>query len=364
MGIRKYIGTVYLYYLVKYQFIISHNFTDTPTETFNFQRYFFNEAEHLQNQGGEDCCTFYYQNIENQTIDARFSVIVQDKIAFSPLRATFGGVEFSESILEKNLLIFLKEIVEYLSSENFLVTAIPTKERTNFYELDRSFFRRDDRLGRSNALSEIIINSYPENYITQEQILKLENCLFRLGFQTKYVEHNYEIQTSEKSFYETVISSNHKRILRNAVKNNFIFKEEINPNLPVIHAFIERSRIRKNRPMTMSLKQMEEHFKKFSKNFKIFSVYDSEEMMAVCVTVEINDKILYTLYPADAEAYVKKSPLTFLFSGIHEYCQQKKYTILDLGIATNKGILNEGLAKFKQNIGGNFSKKKTYCLFL
>jgi hypothetical protein len=314
---------------VKYKFIISHNFTNTPSLPFNFQRYFFNEDEHLQNQGGEECYTFYYQNIENQTIDIRFSVIMQDSIAYSPLKATFGGVEFNEQVSEKELSDFLKEVGEYLSN-------LP--------------------------LNEIIINSYPENYQTEGQSLKLENCLFRLGFQTKYVEHNYEILITEMPFYETVISSNHKRILRNAVKNSFIFKQEINPDLSQIHAFIERSRIRKNRPMTMSLLQMEEHFKKFSKKFKIFSVYHSEHLVAVCVTVEVNDRILYTLYPADAEEYVKKSPLTFLFSGIYEYCQQQEYTILDLGIATNKGVLNEGLARFKRNIGGELSKKKTYFL--
>jgi hypothetical protein len=315
---------------VKYQLVISHNFTNPPSEPFNFQRYFFNEDEHLQNQGGESCYTFYCQNLENQTIDIRFSVIIQDGIAHSPLRATFGGVEFNEQVSEKDLFDFLKEVMEYLSDL---------------------------------SIKEAIINSYPDSYLPEQQNQKLENCLFRLSFQTKYVEHNYEISITEKSFYETVISSNHKRILRNAVKNNFIFKQEINPDLPKIHAFIERSRVRKSRPMTMSLLQLEGHFKKFSKRFKIFSVYNSEDLMAVCVTVEINDRILYTLYPADAEEYVKKSPLIFLFSGIYEYYQQQKYTILDLGIATDKGILNEGLARFKRNIGGELSKKKTYLLW-
>jgi hypothetical protein len=349
---------------VKYKFIISHNFTNTPSLPFNFQRYFFNEDEHLQNQGGEECYTFYYQNIENQTIDIRFSVIMQDSIAYSPLRATFGGVEFNEQVSEKDLSDFLKEVVEYLSIVGLLGTVIPTKEGNDFHvpinsgiKKISSLLRRDDKL-----TSQIIINSYPEGYLNEQQNQKLENCLFRLGFQIKYTDVNYEIKVTDKPFDETIISSNHKRILRSSIKNNFIFKQEINPDLPKIHAFIERSRIRKNRPMTMNLQQLEEHFKKFSKKFKIFSVYHSEDLVAVCVTVEINDRILYTLYPADAEKYVKKSPLTFLLSGIYEYYQQQKYTILDLGIATDKGVLNEGLARFKRNIGGELSKKKTYFL--
>ena len=56
----------------------SHNKAlDESKLTFNFPRYFFNEKEHLQNQGGERLSTFYWQNTDNQSFEARFSVIIQ-----------------------------------------------------------------------------------------------------------------------------------------------------------------------------------------------------------------------------------------------------------------------------------------------
>ena len=98
-----------------YQLIISHNFKNIPTEPFSFQRYFFNEIEHLQHQRSEnDCYSFYWQNVDNKTIDGRFSVIIQDKIAYSPIRATFGGIEFNKKILDEILFNFLAEIIEHL----------------------------------------------------------------------------------------------------------------------------------------------------------------------------------------------------------------------------------------------------------
>ncbi len=64
---------------MSYQLIISHNFNNIPKETFKFQRYFFNEKEHLQHQSKEcQSYGFYWQNIDNQSIEGRFSVIIQN----------------------------------------------------------------------------------------------------------------------------------------------------------------------------------------------------------------------------------------------------------------------------------------------
>lgn len=313
-----------------YKLIISHNFNHTPTEPFNFQRYFFNEIKHLQHQRGEnDCYSFYWQNMDNELVECRFNVIIQDKIAYSPIRATFGGIEFNEEILDEILFNFLAEIIEHL---------------------------------RLFSLKNIIINSYPEGYLSENQNKILEKCLSRLHFQIKFIEQNYEIPVTNKSFYETVKSPRAKQLIRKSFKNGMIFQEEINPNFPKIHSFIERSRKRKNRPMTMSSEQLSDHFEKFPKSFQLFSVTHDNLIVSVGVTVKINDDILYTFYLADDEKYLKYSPTTFLLSGIYKYCQEQKFRILDIGIASEKGISNEGLRHYKKSLGAKLSEKKTYFL--
>ena len=297
---------------------------DASKLIFNFQRYFFNEKEYLQNQGEGRLLTFYWQNPDNQTIEARFSIIIQNKIAYNPLRATFGGIEFSNEISEDDLFQFLEESI------------LKIKAKT------------------------IIINSYPEGYLPKNQIQKLENCLFKLGFQISFMEQNYEIAINKKSFYEIITSTRARQLLRKSIKKGFTFQEVLEPNFSEIHAFITRSRERKNRPMTMNLIQFENHFKLFSENFKIFSVMDSEQIIAVGVSIKINEEIVYTFYLADSEEYLKDSPTIFLLSGIYEYFKTKNFNILDLGITTKKGILNEGLTRFKRSLGGILSFKKTY----
>jgi hypothetical protein len=313
-----------------YQLIISHNFNNIPTENFNFQRYLFNEIEHLQHQRGEnDCYTFYWQDIDNQVIDARFNLIIKDKIAYSPLRATFGGIEFYENILEEELLKFLTQIIQFL---------------------------------KLKKIEGIELSSYPEGYVNENQNKILQICLFKLHFQLKITEQNYDISITDKSFYEIVIGLRAKQLLRTYTKKGYVFAQALNPDFAFIHAFIAHSRIRKKRSMTMTCEQLTEHFKKFPKNFQLFSVTHSNMIVAVGVTIRINENILYTFYLADNEKYLKDSPTTFLLSGIYQYCQQQKIKFLDLGIATEKGVLNEGLARFKQSLGAKISKKKTYFL--
>ncbi|MES2517688.1 MAG: hypothetical protein V4585_06250 [Bacteroidota bacterium] len=316
---------------MKYQLIISENSNATAENLFNFKRYFFNEIAHLQHQGGEESYTFYWQNIVTRTIDARFSVLIKNNIAYSPLKATFGGIEFSESLSENVLSSFLVASISHLKDK------IPN-------------------------LKQLVMNAYPAGYFSVKQQEIQDNCLLKLGFYIKFTEQNFEIKISQKSFYNTVISLRAKQLLRKADKNKFIFKQELNPDLLNFHAFIERSRIRKNRPMTMDLVQLTEHFQKFPENFYFFSVYQNEQTIAVAVTIKINEEILYTFYLADHEDFLKDSPTTFLLSGIYEYTQQQNFKILDLGIATDKGILNEGLSHFKRSLGAELSDKKTYFI--
>ena len=213
-------------------------------------------------------------------------------------------------------------------------------------------------------IDNIEINSCPDGYLTAYQREILQKVLSKLNFQVKFTDQNYEILITDKSFYETVLGSTARQLLRTHAKKGYVFNQEYNLNFEFIHAFIARSRERKNRPMTMSLAQLTEHFQNFSKNFQLFSVTHTGVRVAIGVTIKINDDILYTFYLADDENYLKDSPTTFLLSGIYEFGKQNNYTILDCGIATNKGILNEGLARFKRSLGAKMSGKKTYFLLL
>ncbi|MCU0471351.1 MAG: hypothetical protein MUF58_22475 [Arcicella sp.] len=316
---------------MKYCLITAKNCQNIPADPFSFQRFFFNEPPHLQHQAEENLFSFFLKNIDNQLIEARFSVIVKDFVAYSPLKATFGGIEFNPSLTIDELRYFLNEILIFL---------------------------------KNKRVKEIIINHYPERYLTLYQKQILDTCLAFFDFQVKYTEHNYEIKISKKSFLETVSSARARQLVRKGIKEGFVFKEETQIDFPAIHDFIAQARLRKGRPMTMTLEQLEAHFEKFPENFQLFSVSSQNNLLAVAVIIVLNPQIAYTFYLADDSAYLRFSPTTFLLSGIYENFKEKFFEILDLGIATDKGILNQGLARFKRSLGGELSYKKTYFLKL
>ncbi len=310
-----------------YQFIISHNFSFIPTANFSFTRFLFNEAEHLKQQGGEEVYTFYLKNIETKTYDARFSIIIVDGIGYSPFKATFAGVEFSEKLESQSLLSFLL----------FSLESLP-------------------------KLKLLKIRLCPESYLSAHQRQVLDFCFQNLPVKTAIIDINFEIRVGELSFKEVLYSKRHKQLLKNASKNDFKFSEEFAPDLEIIHAFIENSRKRKQREMTMHLERFKDSFRRFPNDFKVFSVTKNQEIIAIGVTISVSAGILYTFYLADEEKYLFASPVIFLISGIYDFCRQNGYHLLDLGIATENGVINEGLAHFKQRLGAGQSIKKTIIL--
>ena len=76
--------------------------------------------------------------------------------------------------------------------------------------------------------------------------------------------------------------------------------------------------------------------------FQVFTARFQGKLAALVVTVRINERILYTLYPADATEFLDLSPLILVNAGLYQYCLTNHYKILDLGISTENGVRNEG----------------------
>ena len=101
-------------------------------------------------------------------------------------------------------------------------------------------------------------------------------------------------------------------------------------------------------------------FKLFPGDYLLFGVFDKNKLIATSVCIKVNDKILYCFYIGDALAFRPHSPITLLINGIYEYCQTNDFKMLDLGISTDKGILNKGLYAFKKTFGSFDSYKLTF----
>jgi hypothetical protein len=110
----------------------------------------------------------------------------------------------------------------------------------------------------------------------------------------------------------------------------------------------------------MSLDNLSKMFVEFPEEYMLFGVFHDERLVATAVCIEVNSDILYCFYLGDTLSYRSYSPVTFLVQGIYDFCQSRQFKMIDLGISTDKGIMNNGLYNFKKSFGSMDSVKLTF----
>jgi hypothetical protein len=293
--------------------------------TFAFPAYLFNEPFYVQKQPGVRAYTFYLLHPSGNFAEARFTLFVQDKAGFSPCRAPYGSFEFSPDLR----LELLNYFIEYVTT-----------------------------FARELALQQIRITSYPFG-LAPEAATLLTTGLMQQGYQISVSELNYHVSISPLPF-EAGLHESEKRRLKKCVEAGFTFAEETAPDLKSVHAFIKSARSRRGFPMSLDLESFQRLFYEFPGVYRVFTVRDGDEVVALTVTVDVNAQIIYNFYPADDINYLSYSPTVFLLKGVYEHSRKRGFSILDLGIATDGGAPNYGLIRFKHNLGGVPSLKFTF----
>jgi len=147
-----------------------------------------------------------------------------------------------------------------------------------------------------------------------------------------------------------------------ALKNELNFKKLSVDTLPEAYELIKKAREDKNYPVTMSLEGLQNTFLRFPYNYNLFGVYSDNRLVSASVCIKVSNEIMYNFYVGDDLNYRKHSPVVYLLAELFNWCKHKGYNILDLGISTDKGVLNKGLFNFKANLGAQHSEKPTYAM--
>jgi hypothetical protein len=293
--------------------------------TRSFSSFLFNEPHFLVHQPCTSQVTFALWHNRRKQIEAWLHLFVKEQQGYSPCRAPFGSVEFNPNLSVNHL----DELVEAVR-----------------------------KYARQHSIRSVRITSYPDCY-TEANAALLTYCLLHNGYNLAIQDLNFHIPISTRPF-ESIIRASERWHIRKCVRSGFSFAEEVQLDLPFIHAFIQASRFRKGFPMSSDLHSFEQMFSHFPGVYRIFTVRDTDKVIAVAVTVHINADILYTFYLADEVGYQSFSPTVLLLQGVYEVSQREGYRILDLGIATDRGVPNEGLIHFKRSLGGLPSLKPTF----
>lgn len=267
-----------------------------------------------------------YLVLEDDTsVKARICFHIKDGIAFSGYRATFGSFDFINGIDKGDIIFFLKEIKALLAKE---------------------------------SISEIVINHWPLAYPNGELVQKV---LLDSGFRKSVSEFNQQLNVTRVDFIDQ-IRKNERKKLKQAYHAGFNFSKLDVESLSQVYSLVKDTRERKGFPVSMSYNDLEETFTALPDHYHLFGVFDDQLLIAASVSIRISEKILYNFYHADHKDYRPRSPLVMLNEGIYSYCRTSGIEILDLGISSVDGVLNQGLYTFKENLGCTVSEKNTYVL--
>lgn len=209
---------------------------------------------------------------------------------------------------------------------------------------------------KSEGITNLMIRAFPEVYQPVHSGI-IKTALLGSGFIETYSDITQVVPLSDESMN---LNTHKKRRLRKAEALGFSFRELTLDFLEESYSLIVESRINKRYPVTMSLQELKNMFALFPTAYILFGVFDKNKLISASVSIKVSEEILYCFYIGDDLTYRTYSPVTFLINGIYHYAKGNHFKILDLGLSTDKGILNRGLYAFKKTFGTIDSVKLTF----
>jgi GNAT acetyltransferase-like protein len=261
---------------------------------------------------------------KNQPISRMIFTFFNGK-AISGIAATFGSIDFSQPMTEDKADFFFTKAVDLLAG----------------FEIEG-----------------IIIKNWPSIYGAS---LNMPTCLSAAGFEILHSDVNQHLTITIEPFISR-IKYNERKKLNQCLERGYRFMELSTEALTAVYELVENTRDRKGFPVSMSFDELSATILKLPEAYLLFGLYDGDTLIAASVSIRITEGILYNFYHADDIDYRSTSPLVMLVQNIYEFCQRNDIGLLDFGISSEKGVLNEGLFKFKQNLGCDTSEKVTYRL--
>lgn len=294
-----------------------HSFSDA---------YLFNSNQYLKCY--ETPNLFRFGLLQRDRLVVQVNFTVEDQQAFNPVTASFGGIECAKDITKELLMQFMEGLQVW---------------------------------ARQRGVERITLQFPPEVYHHREWWI--QELLMQCGFEKDGQETNQHIPVDDKPWVE-MVTRNEKKRLRKCREAGFSFKILSRKFLPEAYRIIKDTRDRKGFPVTMELARLDKMFQVFPSHYLLFGLFDAEKIIAVAVSIRVNRHILYNFYHGDDFEYRNHSPLVMLLEGVYGYCQANAIGILDLGVSSVHGVLNQGLYRFKKNCGAVDSFKNRYFLKL
>ena len=293
---------------------------------YNFDNYLFNKARHLNTQGIDRREDYFLVHEFKKRIEAKIHFLVDGATAYSPYRSLFGSFEMNPH-MGINLLSKFVDFIE------------------------------KDLVGK--GVSQVYITHHASGY-HPVKARKVHEALIRTGFRVSREAVNHHIPIAE-SLLEERMHPMERRRLTKCRAGELWFQQADPADFDRIYSFIEACRAEKGLRPSVNREQMREYLKMFPQDYLMFTVERAGEIFAATIAIKVSRKIMYNFLPASPERHSTLSPMVMLVNGLYDYCRERNYEILDLGISTlPEGEHQESLIAFKEHMGGVKSAKMSY----
>lgn len=291
----------------------------------DFKAYIFHDERHLKLQAESGWRSFFILNQKHKTIVGAVHVHVNEDVAVSPLKASFGSFVWSTSLQAEILFRFIGFVEDSL---------------------------------KASGVAVVTYTNPPTDY-QPHQFQLLQVLLSNAGYRIQLAEPGAVIPVTDESL-ETRMDDWEVRKLKQAREAEFVFASAtVNP-VDEVFQFILNARKEKGYTLSMTQVMMERTVETFPDRFVFFEVMKGYERAAASIAIRVADDILYNFYSAHHSRFDAWSPVVMLIDGMHDWCRQQGIKLLDLGTSALMNQPNFSLLEFKLRLGAQPTAKLTF----
>lgn len=202
-----------------------------------------------------------------------------------------------------------------------------------------------------------MLTNPPDAYSPSASAL-LNTFLFNLGFTVEKAEVGAVLSANDS--FDQHISKWERRKLRQAEDQDLHFKQSDEGNLKSVFEFILSCREERDYKLSITWDTLSKTADIFKDRFLLFAITYQGELVAASISINVGNGILYNFHSAHPRSYDHLSPVVMLLKGIHHYCIEHNYRLLDLGTSALEGLPNFSLLDFKLGLGAQPTMKLTF----
>ena len=249
---------------------------------------------------------------------------IKENWIVSPFSSPFGGIEHTGDFLENDYIVAIDKLAYYLNENH------PTYS--------------------------VQITLPPVSYDKNSIEVQLDGFI-KNGFKIKYTDINFHLELNLDDPL-SILKRNAKKNLKKALEvdyqlilaDNRIDKERA-------YSIIQRNRAEKGYPLKMSFQDLLKTENVVKIDF--FTLKMNHQDVAAAVVFRINSKVAMVVYWGHLYEFSEYRPVNLMGFLLVNFYKEQGFQILDIGPSSENGILDEGLASFKESLGCVRSNKFT-----